>query len=363
MFLLGRVATNDGSPIPNDMRIERVCNLRVRQQVYASSRGDFSMQMGSKADSLVDASGGDVSDDYARGNQNYPDGMTTKASNGGISRFKLASCELRASAAGFHASVISLVDLDRFGSSIDVGTIVVQRAIKPEGTTLSAIPYKAPKDARKAYERGLEAERKGKLAEARKYFKQAAELYPKYAIAWFQLGSVLEKENENDAAQTAYLKATAIDAKFVPPFLSLASMAYRERNWREVLRFSGHILDLDPLSHSVVTGYIVDLDPVNYAEAYFYNAIANYKLNKVDAAEKSALKAEHVDLRTNFPQLHLLLAEIFAGKNDYASAIYEVQTYLELVPSSKDGGKLREQLAKWEKLNGSLPTAEKKDPN
>jgi tetratricopeptide (TPR) repeat protein len=363
MFLMGRVATNDGSAIPNDMKIERVCNMRVRQLVYASSKGDFSMQMGSKADSLVDASGGDISDDYSSGNQNSLDGMTTKASTGGISRFKLASCELRASAAGFHASVISLVDLDSFGSSIDVGTIVVQRAIKTEGTTLSALPYKAPKDASRAYERGLEAERKGKLAEARQYFKQAAELYPKYAIAWFQLGRVLEKEKQNDEARTAYLKATTIDAKFAPPFLSLAAMAYQARNWIDLLSFSRHVLDLDPLSHSVVTGYIVDLDPLNYAEAYFYNAIANYKLDKMQEAEKSAVKAEHVDLRTNFPQLHLLLAEIFARKNDYTSAIYELRTYLELVPHSKDADQVREQLARWQKLNTSVSTTEKTHPN
>src|SRR5437879_4474176 len=46
MFLLGRVATDDGTPVPHDALVERVCNNSVRQQVYASSRGDFSMQLG-----------------------------------------------------------------------------------------------------------------------------------------------------------------------------------------------------------------------------------------------------------------------------------------------------------------------------
>jgi len=45
MFLMGRVATNDGTAVPNDVLVERICNANVRQQVHATSRGDFSMQM------------------------------------------------------------------------------------------------------------------------------------------------------------------------------------------------------------------------------------------------------------------------------------------------------------------------------
>ena len=268
----------------------------------------------------------------------------------------------RASAFGFSTHVvISLVGLDTFGGSIDVGVIVVQKRTKMEGTTLSAIPYKAPKDARKAYEKGVQAEKNGKLADARKYFETAVEIYPSSANVWFQLGTVLQKENQKDAARKAYTQATTIDTRFLPPYLSLASMAYETGNWTEVLNFTGHILDLDPLNHAAVANYILDLDPLNYSDAYFYNAVANYKLNKIEDAEKSALKAERVGLRTHFPQLHLLLAEVFARKNNYALAIAEIQTYLALAPHAKDADQVREQLAKLEKLNGSVPISEKPD--
>jgi len=341
MFLLGRVATNDGTPVPNDAMIERVCNNRVRQEVYASSHGDFSMQLGSRTDSFVDASG-DPASQY---------GAVGKDSMMGIPRRELTNCELRASAAGFHSAVISLVGLDTFARRIDVGVIVVERAAKIEGMTLSAAPYKAPKDARRAYEKGLEAEKRANLASARKYFEMAVEIYPKYASAWFQLGTVLQKENLKDEARRAYTQATIIDTAFLPPYMSLASLAYEEENWTVLLTLTDHILDRDPLNHVDVTGYyIADLDPLNCTEAYFYNAVANYKLNKIEAAEKSGLKAEHVDLLTRFPQLHLLLGEIFARKNDYATAISEVQTYLELAPHAKNADQAREQLAKLEKL-------------
>jgi Tetratricopeptide repeat len=344
MFLRGRVATNDGTAVPHDVVVERVCNNRVRQQVYASSRGDFSMQLGSRSDSFPEASN-DPASPYGAGSKDPV--------NMGISRRELMNCELRASASGFHEGVMSLLDVDAFDSNVDVGVIVVNRGTKIEGTTVSAIPYKAPKDARKAYEKGLEAERNSKLAEAQKYFETSVKLYPKSANAWFQLGSVLQKQNQKDAAEKAYTQATTIDTKFLPPYLSLASMAYETRKWADVLSLTGHILDLDPMNNVAVSSYILDLDRLNYADAYFYNAVANFRLNKVEDAEKIGLKAEHLDLRPRFPQLHLLLAEIFTQKGKYGMAIAEMQTYLELVPQAKDAEQVREQLAKVEKLNAS----------
>jgi tetratricopeptide (TPR) repeat protein len=186
-------------------------------------------------------------------------------------------------------------------------------------------------------------------------------LYPSSANAWFQLGTVLQKENQSDAALKAYTQATTVDTRFLPPYLSLASMAYQTANWPDVIDLTGHILDLDPFNHAAATTYILDLDPLSYSDAYFYNAVANYKLNKIEAAEKSALKAEHLDLRPHFPQVHLLLADIFARKNNYAMAIAQIQTYLELAPHTKAADQARQQLAELEKLNGSVSTSGKPD--
>jgi tetratricopeptide (TPR) repeat protein len=274
----------------------------------------------------------------------------------GIPRRELANCELRASVSGFSSSVVPLVDLDGM-SSINVGAITVQRRQKIEGVTLSASAYKAPKDAIRAYEKGVEAARKNKLADARKYFGKAVEIYPGYTNAWFQLGTVLQKDQQKDAARAAFTQATTTDSRFLPPYLSLSVMAFEAENWTDVLSFTDHILDLDPLHHA--PGYVLDLDSSDYAEAYFYNAVANYKLKKFEAAEKSGLKAEHIDLVTRFPQLHLLLAEIFARKHSYDMAIIETRTYLELAPRAKNTEQVRERLAKLEELNASMPAGEK----
>ena len=349
MYLMGRIATNDGTAIPNDLLVERICSEHVRQQVYASSNGDFSMQMGSKTDSFPDASADLTS----------PEGINNKDSIRGIPQRELTRCDLQASAAGFRSNRVSLLNLTPSSGSVDVGIIVVERTAKTKGMTLSAEPYKAPPNARKAYEKGLEAENKGKLGEAHKYFEQAVTLYPKYASAWFQLGMIFERQNLKDSARDAYARATAIDMKFLPPYLSLASMAFAEEDWRAVLQFTDHILGLDPFNYGEINSYVLDLDELNPTETYFYNAVANYKLNRIEEAEKSALKAERTDLLNNFPQLHVLLAEIFARKKNYTVAMLELRSYLELVPHAKDSDVIRQRLAKLQELNRSASATEK----
>jgi len=55
LFLQGRVTTTDGTKVPTDALVERVCGAKVRQQVHTSPGGDFSMQLGSQVDSMMDA--------------------------------------------------------------------------------------------------------------------------------------------------------------------------------------------------------------------------------------------------------------------------------------------------------------------
>ena len=348
MFLTGNVAADDGSRLPSNVMVERVCNARVRQQVYAGPAGDFSMQLGSVNDSTLDASaeGGSQS------------GLPGKYSETGIPRQQLANCELRAQAPGFRSRDLSLMALDSSAKNIVVGTIIVHRTTKVEGTTIDAAAYKAPKDAVTAYQKGIDAQKNGKLADARRYFEKAVDVYPGYARAWFHLGIVLEKDKQKDAARTAYTRATTEDAGYLPPYLSLAVMASAAENWMEVIRSTNFILALDPFKD--LAGYTVELDAFTFAEAYFYNALANYRVKNFAEAERNALKAER--LLGDIPDLHLLLAELFARRNDYPAAVGELQTYLELVPHADNVEQVRERQAELKKQNDAVSTGRKNDP-
>jgi len=348
MFLRGRVATSDGTKLPHDALVERICNSNIRQQVYTSPDGSFSMQLGSRNNTMLDASADG-------GNMRYGNLSGSMPSEMGIPRTDLSNCEVRASLSGFRSDVVTLVARDTFAGTIDVGSIVVERIGKIEGMTISATPYQAPKDARKAYEKGLAAKKASNLRVAREAFEKAVEIYPKFTNAWFQLGGVLEQENQTVAARKAYVQAAA-DTKFLPPYLALSNLAFRDQDWNELLQLTNHIVELDPLNYTRVKGYILDLDSFDYAEAYFYNSVANFNLDRIAAAEKSARKAANLDVRPRFPQIHLLLAEIYASKKDTPSAISEFQIYLDQAPSAANTAQVRERLLSLQ-ASGAGPLA------
>ena len=339
MFLRGHVATTDGTKLPHDALVERVCNNNIRQQVYTSPDGSFSMQLGSRQNTTLDASAG--AGDLRLGS---PGNLGNMPSEMGIPRTELTNCEVRVSLAGFRSDTITLVTRDSFAGTMDVGSIVVERIEKIQDLTISAVLYKAPKDARKAYEKGLAARKASNLSVARASFEKAVAIYPKFAHAWFQLGSVLQQQNQTVEARNAYVQASAADTKFLPPYLALSSFAFRDRDWKELLKLTSHILELDPLNYTKVKGYIVDLDSFDYAEAYFYNSVANFNLDHMEEAEKSASKAAHLDVRPRFPQIHILLAEIYANKKDAPRAIAELQIYLDQVPDAPNAAQVRERL-------------------
>jgi tetratricopeptide (TPR) repeat protein len=345
MFLRGTVTTSDSTPLPHDVLVERVCNSMIKQQVYVATNGSFNMELGSRSNLLLDAS--------ADGSTRL-DRTTTRPSEMGIPKTELTNCEIRASLSGFRSDVVNLVARDSFGGSIDVGSIVVERTVKVADMTISATPYKAPKDARKAYEKGLEAQKNGNLPLAQQSFEKAVQIYPKYANAWYQLGNVLQRQDQAVPAQEAYTRSSNLDTKFLPPYLALSALAFRAKDWDELLKLTNHILALDPLNYSRVKGYILDLDSFDYAEAYFYHAVANFSLDHAAEAEKSALKAASLDVRPRFPQIHLLLAEIFTRKNELPRAISEFQIYLDLAPNAKNADTVRERLLS---LQASASTA------
>lgn len=335
LYLTGRVATSDSTKLPHDVLVERVCNGNIRQQVYAATNGSFTMDLSSKANNVLDAS----ADGYTR------IGLSGKnPTEMGIPKTELANCDLRASLSGFRSDSITLTARDSFSGHMDVGDIVLERLAKIDGATISAVPYRAPKDALKAYQKGVEAQKNGNLVLAQQSFENAVKLYPKYASAWFQLGNVLQREDQNTAARTAYVTASESDNKFLPPYLALSVFAYRANDWDQLLNLTNHILQLDPLNYSRVKGYILDLDSFDYAEAYFYHAVANFNLNRMQDAENSGLKAANLDVRPRFPQIHLLLAEVFTRKNDAPRAINEFQIYLDQAPHAKNADEVRTRL-------------------
>ena len=112
----------------------------------------------------------------------------------------------------------------------NIGTILLHR-IGPaeEGKTVSAVSLAAPKDAKKAYEKGLDAIKKKKFEDAQKNFEKAVEVYPKYSTAWYELGMLQAGQGKMDMARKYWDTAVECDPKFVKPYLQIAIVELQAR--------------------------------------------------------------------------------------------------------------------------------------
>lgn len=338
IFIMGDVITGDGTPVPHNIEIHRVCSGRDRREGYADSAGHFSIQLGAEQ-VIQDAS----SDDYGMGSIAGRSSSGLGGGNMGIpsssgfgSQASLFGCELKAVATGFRSSSIELSTY-RAEEPI-IGKLVIERTDRVQGTMVSATTAAAPKDAQKAYKKGLDLEKKGKFDEAQQHFTEATSQYPRFAEAWLELGRLYLRQNQPDPAKNAFQQAINADSKFATPYVSLASIEAIHQNWAEAAR----------LSDQAIT-----LDPIDFPNGYFYNSVANFNLGKLDAAEKSARKAATLDSQHRLPQIQSLLGRILLMKKDYPGALENFRTYLKTSPNAADAQDIRRQVQTLEQAAAS----------
>jgi tetratricopeptide (TPR) repeat protein len=276
----------------------------------------------------MDASESTMTDQPGRGMQtSLPFGGV----NGrGISARDLMNCSLQASYPGYRSDIINLFNRHALDNP-DVGVIVLHRLGNVKGTSVSITTALAPKKARKSYEKGLQLAAKGKIEEAEKHLQEAVDEYPKYAVAWYDLGRMQQTGKDFASARKSYEAAIAADSKFVSPYDGLANIAAIEGKWQEAVDRSKQA---------------VYLNPVEYPSSWFYNALANYNLKHVDLAEKSANEVLKLDGTHRLPQAETLMAQICMERADYAAAAQHLQSYLQLQPNAPNADQLKQSLAK-----------------
>ena len=330
IMLSGKVVMDDGTPPPEPVLIERVCNATARPEGYTDSKGRFSFQLGQNNAVFADAStsGGDMGMSGRTGM-----GMPGTGSGRGISERDLIGCELRAQLPGFRSAVVQLSGR-RALDNPDVGTIILQRLAKVDGFTFSGTTAFAPKDAKKAYDKARKAASKQKLDEAEASYRQAVELYPKYAVAWFELGRLLEFKKNTEEARKAFEASIAADSKYINPYGHLAKMAAMEKKWQESADFSNTLIRLNP--------YVS-------ADAYFVSGIAHLNLQKLDVAEEHARQALKADAKGANPRIVHLLSVVLEQKQDLPGAAEQMRAYLKMDPDSNVAGEIRQRLGEVEK--------------
>jgi tetratricopeptide (TPR) repeat protein len=250
-------------------------------------------------------------------------------------------CQLQAQLPGFTSDVVEL-SMSFPGEQNDLGRIVLHRMEQVQGTTISATSLAASGAARKAFKKGRDHEKNSKWEEAQQDFENAVQIYPNYAVAWYELGRMQAQKKDVAGAAHSFNQALATDPRFASPYLGLTELAYHARQWPQVVSFTERLLALNP---------------VNFPNAWFFNSVGNYFLQNLNVAEKSARQGIRTDEQHAIPKLEYVLGMILMEKRNYQEAALHMQQYLLLVHTPTDVDEAQKQLAEITRLSttASIP--------
>jgi Flp pilus assembly protein TadD len=280
VFLSARVVMDDGTAPDTSIAIQRVCGGSPSTVAWTDGKGSFSFQWGRSPAIMQEASekvGGGAS---------------------GMGGNSLRGCELLANAPGFRSLRLDLSS-HRAGDNPNLGTIILHRIAEVEGTSVSVTALNAPKDAKKAWEKGVSYLRKSKTADAEKELEKAVGIYPKYANAWLDLGRARIQRQAEGPAREAFLNAISADSKLVGPYVELGELAARGKKWPDAALYLDRALQLDP---------------VDYPRLWFEDAVADYHVQQFDRAERNAREALKLPPAIRDPRADAVLGLILKSR-------------------------------------------------
>jgi len=331
-YFTGTVSMEDGSPPPDAVLLQRVCSGVAHNEGWTDTKGRFSFSVGRK-DSGSES--GDAAEETARPTDvQKPMGYSMDYSNPLTSA--LRDCELSAVLAGYRAERVSLKVTG--GDAVSLGTIVLHPTSKVSTLTVSATTLQAPANAKKAYEKGLEAAHAKKWDAAISSFRKATDTYPNYAMAWYQLGEAYLGHSDLTNAVNAWQRATQADPKYVKPLEKLTLWADQKEDWTAEAKYSGAWLALDS---------------EDFPGAWLLNAIAKARLGQTEDAEHAAREGLRVDKEQRVPRLNYVLGLLLAAKHQFVESAECFRTYLKLAPNARDAEAVRQQLAEYERMAAS----------
>ena len=320
IWVTGKVVLDGSSAPPNRVTMILRCGMAERARVVSDSKGNFAMML--NGDEEVSGRARPLT---ARMGPNLPDCDVLTDSP------EYASQSTRLFG-GMHQDIN------------DVGTIVLHPRTAADGFTVSATTLAAPDKAKTAFEKGQQQEKKGRWAAACDSFRKAIQVYPKYALAWLELGRAQVKQNDLAQARQSFQQAATQDSRLLAAYAESARLALQQQQWKELAADTERLLQLSPNAS---------------ANAWFLNSAANFNLGDTQRAESSALRGLNLDPHHQVPQLEYLYAMILARRGAYAPAVEHLQNYLRLSPKAEDASTASARLQELQKLVDSSSTAKR----
>jgi len=311
----GTVKVSEGALPWDPILVNVVCNGDTKYTTATDPKGNF----------LIAPKQGDAAANAA----------ASTPSGAGEQQNKFAAqyvgCNVQAALPGYESNSVTIAQRN-LTDDPNVGTISLKPAANAAASSVSATTAAAPKDAVKAYEKARNEWAENKPDKAQKDLQKAVQIDPQFAEAWYQLGKLQEVQKSPDAANS-FQKAVAADPKFAPPYEHLVQSQVQAEKWQDVLDNTNKELEMNPAGSP---------------RLFYYNAVANMKLNKNDAAEESVKKAIAADPQHTEPNAEQLYAVILANKQDLPGALEHLRTAAKYMPPGPNADLVKKQIAQLE---------------
>jgi tetratricopeptide (TPR) repeat protein len=222
----------------------------------------------------------------------------------------------------------------------------LQLNVVPKGDSISAHQLSLPRKAQDAFQKGMERlydkdDAQGSLLHFQKAIAGAADFYE----AYFEMGVAYAHLKQLTEAEAAFRKAVELSQEhYVQAEIALAAL----------LSNIGRFAEAEPFARLGM-----DLDRTMW-QGHFELARALVGINQWEEAEKRALEAKAI--KSDVPQVYLLLANIHIKKQNYPALVDDLESYLKIEPEGTSSAQARNTIEQVRRLMATAKNAPPSKP-
>lgn len=194
--------------------------------------------------------------------------------------------------------------------------------------TINAKLATLPKAAVDLYEEAQRSISEKDYAKAITQLRGAVAIHRDFALAWVDLGVLLQRSGDSAGAIDAFRTAIKADPSSHAANLSLGCALYEEKLYKEAEHYLMQALVQNATSY----------------RGHYYMGLTQVKLGRIDIAEQAFRTAIQVGDK-QAAMAHYMLGGIYWSVKRYKEAADELEQYLQLEPNAKDAEKTRQSIA------------------
>jgi len=215
-------------------------------------------------------------------------------------------------------------------------------AAGPPGV-INAELAKVPRRALDMFNRAQELSNQGDHTGALELLRNAIAEYPEFMLAYNEMGVQYMKLNEYPKADEALQSALKLNPKAFMPLQNRGIVLFTLKRYADAEKLLREVVKM---KSDTAVGH------------YFLGQAIAYEGN-FDEAEKELLKAIQLGGK-EMKEAHRLLAIIYSSRKDTSKTISELETYLQLNPTTPDAEQLRGVIKKLKVDGAATPAVQPK---